>query len=135
MLEDNWETYNDDEIILPNISKLQEENNLKRLKERQLVEDSDHLLTNELFLNTNTNTNTNTKFVKKEEQKEEQKTFQKEKDKIKPKFVKTQNKEKEKQKEKEKLNKIKKKQKDEIFGEAESIDYLQETYCDLEDKY
>ncbi len=119
--EKDWETYNSDEIILPNISKLEEENNLKKIKEKQLVEESDHLLTQELF----SNTNTNTKFVKKEEQQ----TFQKRK----PKFIKTQNKEKEKQK--EKLNKIKKKQKDEIFGEAESTDYLQDAYCDLEDKY
>ena len=120
--EKDWETYNSDEIILPNISKLEEENNLKKIKEKQLVEESDHLLVQELF------SNTNTKFVKKEEQ-----TFQKRK----PKFIKTQNKEKEKQKEqqKEKLNKIKKKQKDEIFGEAESTDYLQDAYCELEDKY
>ena len=79
--ETDWEKYNSDEIILPNISKLQEEENLKKIKEKHLVEDSDHLLTQELFLNT--------KFVKKEEQnffqKEEQKTFQKEKDKIKTK--------------------------------------------------
>jgi hypothetical protein len=125
-IEDDWETYhNSDEIILPNISKLQEENNLKKIKEKQLVEDSDNLLTQELF------SNTNTKLVKKEEQQ----TFQK----IKPKFVKTQNKEKEQQQkekqQKEKLNKIKKKQKDEIFGEAESKDYLQDAYCEFEDKY
>ena len=124
---DDWEIENENETPVLNVTN---KKHLKQMEERKLVEESDNVLTKELFedksvkpvtitsvtantntnanANTNTNTNTKNKITKQKENEIKQKETSK----------------------KNKETKLQKENEVELFGEAE--DYY---YEDYEEKY
>ncbi len=126
---DDWEKEidNDNTPVLNVTNK----EHLKQMEERKLVEESDNILTKELFEDkslkqviTNTNTNTNTNTTQNKEIYLKNKITKQKENEIKQKEIAKKNKEVKLQKE----NEV------ELFGEAEAKDYY-EDYEDYEDKY
>ena len=125
-MTDSWEDWDDDNYIVP-ILNIPNEEQLKRLEERRLVEESDNVFAHELFEDNNIVKQTEIKSIQKQLPSTEKKApkkniYSKQKD------------NEQKQKEASKANKIlkemKKRERD-IFGEADEDD----EYADYEDKY
>lgn len=131
-MADNWEDWEDAEIdlmISSNTEVIQKEEELKRIEERKLVEESDNALSKELFETKENISKTieNVKIVKqietaKQIKKEEHKKINKQKE--------NENKQKELSK-KIKESKIKQRRHNELYGELEG-EYI---YDDYDDKF
>lgn len=127
-MSDDWEDWENQDFVVPVLSVPNEEQ-LKRLEERKLVEESDNALTNLLFLNEEEDL-----CLKQVEYKIRVKPLPKSEKEIKKNVLSKQKENEQKQKElskKIKEEKLQKKKEKEIFGEAEE----DEKYSKYEDMF
>ena len=127
-MSDNWEDWESEDFTIP-VLNVQNEEQLKRLEERKLVEESDNALTNLLFLNEEEDL-----CLKQVEYKILVKPLPKSEKEIKKNVFSKQKENEQKQKElskKIKEEKLQKKKEKEIFGEAEE----DEKYSKYEDMF